>query len=109
MKKDNNIDIQNQIIQRQKKMIADLEEKLESVKTNIELDEYFSEPAYATVEELITDLEQKKLIFDDAITRAKEAESKYKELIKEVQPLVSEYKKNLKKMNTTLERFVLRK
>ena len=41
MKKDNNIDIQNQIIQRQKKMIADLEEKLESVKTNIELDEYF--------------------------------------------------------------------
>lgn len=109
MKKDNTIDVQNQIIQRQKKMISDLEEKLESTKANIELEKYFSEPAYATVEELINDLEQKKLIFDDAIAKAREAEFKYNELIKETQPLVLKYKQDLKKMNTTLQRFIPRK
>lgn len=109
MEENNTIEVQNQIIQRQKKMITELQDKLDSFKVNIELEKYFPEPEYNNLESLIKELENQKIIFDDAIKKAKGAESKYKELIASTEPLVKEYKKKLKKMNTTFDKYTIRK
>lgn len=109
MKKNDTIELQNQIIQRQKKMIADLEEKLESFQANIELEKYFSEPAYADVASLIKELENQKIVFDDAIKRARQAEQDYKDLLAEAEPFVKDYKKKVKKMTSTVDKFIPRK
>ena len=99
----NKYEVQEDIILKQNKLISDLQEKLETLQSEMELSNTLDEKDSTLVKSFMNDIELYRTILDDCITRARKAEKAYKEMLKEVEPLKHEYEKQLKELNMAIE------
>ncbi|HAU86023.1 MAG TPA: hypothetical protein DCW90_11150 [Lachnospiraceae bacterium] len=96
-------EVQENIILKQNKLISDLQEKLETLQSEMELSNTLDEKDTNLVKSFMNDIELYRTILDDCIARARKAERAYKDMLKEVEPLKHEYEKQLKELNKAIE------
>jgi hypothetical protein len=94
---------QEEIIKKQAEIIKSLQEQLKKAESDLAIKDMFCDEANATSKDFLEHLRMFQVIFDEEISKAKEAREKYEEALAEVRPLIKKYKRELHDLNASIK------
>lgn len=95
-------DKKQEIINSQKELIDRLTKHITKLETELEIRSYPEMTTYDDAKAFMLEVEKDSVILKEQIEKARMAQEAYENMIKNVEPLVKEYKTKLKELNEAI-------